>query len=340
MTAGPTLTEGPPPRRRLGWRVQVAIGLVLLLVVGAGVAAVTVRFARPEPAGAVRDYFSALSAGDAGRALRSVSNVGQLSPQEYPLLTDAGIAVAEHRPSHVHVGAVARIAGTPASIEASSVQASYRADGQTVSTSFIVLHSGDRYLLQAPFVEVAVQNAGGRAVAVNGVALGDQQLTTLAFPGGYDAVAAGNALFAGGKATGMPRPGPAGLLAAIDLGAPTLADGALDEIQKQARAQLDTCAASTQPTPPGCPFGLNVPGTAPLVHWSITTYPTIDAQVTQSLFGGVAVVVGGPGTGKVHWDIDYTGLTGDKRHESGDSDFTVNGSATLTGTGIQVSLVG
>ena len=45
-------------------------------------------------------------------------------------------------------------------------------------------------------------------------------------------------------------------------------------------------------------------------------------------------------TGKVHWDVTYTGLDGRNRHETGDLAFTVNGSAQLTGAGIHVSLAG
>jgi hypothetical protein len=315
-----------------------AIGIVLILLVGAGVAAVTVRLSRPDPGNAVRAYFDALSAGHAEEALRYVSLGSQFTADRYPLLSDAGLTETAARPVDVHVGAVAAIRGAPVGADASSVRVAYRAGGQNVQETLVVLHSNGAYRIQSPFVEVAVRNAAGRKVSVNGVALGDQQLSTLAFPGSYHAVAAPNALLAGGRATSTLRPGPTVPLAPIDLGTPALAPGALDEIRNQARAAIDTCAASGQALPPGCPFGLNVPGTPTAVHWTVDSYPAIDAQVTLSLFG-VVVAVRGP-SGKVHWDVAYTGLAGDKRHESGDSEFTVNGSATLTATGIQVSLVG
>jgi hypothetical protein len=339
VNAGPTLTAGPPPRRGLGRRPLVAIALVLVLLVGGGVAAVTVRLTRPSAADTVRDYFSALSEGHAARALRYVSGASQFTPDRYPLLSEAGLMESSARPSTVHVGAVAAIPGAPAGIDASSVRVGFTAGGRAVQESLIVLHSQGAYLIQSPFVEVSVQNAGGRAVTVNGIRLGEQQLTTLGFPGSYHAVAAGNELFAGSQATSTLQAGPRLPLAPVDLGMPALASGALAEIQKQTRAGIDACAALAQPMPAGCPFGLNVPGTPTAVKWTVSRYPTVDAQVTRSLFG-VGVAVGGPGSGKVHWDVSYTGFAGDKRHESGDSDFTVNGSATLTATGIQVSLVG
>jgi hypothetical protein len=338
MAAGPTLIAGPPARRGLGRRPLVAIGIVLVLLIGGGVAAVTVRMTRPGAATTVRDYFSALSAGHGARALRYVSSPSQFTADRYPLLSDAGLTETSARPSAVHVGAVGSIPGAPTGVDASSVRVDFRAGGSPVQESLIVLHSKGAYRIQSPFIEVAVANAAGRRVTVNGIALGDQQLNTLAFPGSYHAVAAANQLLDGSEATSTLRPGPALPLAPIDLGTPTLAAGALDEIQKQVRTAIDACAAGGQALPPGCPFGLNVPGTPSAVRWTVTAYPTVDAQVRASLFG-VVVAVGGPG-GKVHWDVSYTGFAGDQRHENGDSDFTVNGSATLTATGIQVSLAG
>jgi len=338
MTAGPTLTAGPPARRRLGRRQVAALALVVLLLVGAGAAAVTVRLVRPDPAATVRDYFSALAAGHAAQALRYVSAAGQFTSGRYPMLSDAGLTETSARPSAVHVGAAAAIKGVPAGVEAASVKVSFRTGGGPVQETLVVLRTDGDYRIQSPFVQVVVANAAGRKVTVNGIALGDQQLNTLAFPGAYHAVAAANQLLGGGQATATLRPGPTVPLATIDLGAPALAPGALDEIRRQVRTAIDACAATGQPLPPGCPFGLNIPGTPTAVHWSVTAYPTVDAQVTQSLFG-VVVAVGGPG-GKVHWDVSYTGFAGDQRHESGDSDFTVNGSATQTATGIQVSLAG
>ncbi|MEV6851492.1 hypothetical protein [Actinoplanes sp. NPDC051411] len=336
MTAGPTLTAGPPGPRRLGWRPLVAIGVVLILLIGGGVAAATVRLTRPGAAGTVRDYFAALSGGHAARALRYVNSSAQFTADRYPLLSDAGLTETAARPSAVHVGAVAAIEGAP--VDARSVKVNFRAGGTPVQETLVVLHSNGAYLIQSPFIEVAVANAAGRKVTVNGVALGGQQLNTLAFPGGYHAVAAANQLLGGSQATSTLRPGPNLPLAPIDLGTPTLAPGALAEIQKQVRAAIDACATGGQALPQGCPFGLNIPGTPTAVRWTVNAYPTVDAQVTPSLFG-VVVAVGGPG-GKVHWDVSYTGVAGDQRHESGDSDFTVNGSATQTATGIQVSLVG
>jgi hypothetical protein len=204
----------------------------------------------------------------------------------------------------------------------------------------VVLRSGSHYFLQSPFVEVAVRNAAGRPITVNGVALSDQQLDTVGYPGSFDVTAAGNALFVAGSATGAPQPGARLPIAALDVGAPGFAAGALAEIQRQARNELDACTASIQPAPAGCPFGLDVPGTGPRVRWTITTYPTVGATVAESFLGTVGVPVTDDRTGKVHWDVTYTGLDGQKRHEHGDLAFTVNGSAQLTGAGIHVSLAG
>lgn len=335
---GPTLTAGPAPRGRLGWRGLVAIGLVALLLVAGGSAALTSRLLRLDAAGTVRTYFAALAAGDGTRALRYVQTPAGFRPADFPLLGSAALADTARRPSEVHIGRAAPISGAPAGLDASAVTATYRVGGQTVAQPMVVLHSGGSYRLQSPFVEVAVQNAAGRKITVNGVALGGQQLDTVGFPESFEAAAAGNELFAAGSAAGTPRAGRQLPVIALDLGAPTFATGALAEIQRQARNELDACAASVQPVPAGCPFGLNVPGTGSQVRWSITTYPAVTAAVAPSVFGDVSVPVTDDRTGKVHWDITYTGLDGKKRHESGDLAFTVAGSAQLTGSGIHVSL--
>lgn len=76
------------------------------------------------------------------------------------------------------------------------------------------------------------------------------------------------------------------------------------------------------------------------MHWSITTYPTITAEPASTMFGDVAVSIGDDGTGSAHWDVTYTGWAGDKQHESGDTPFSVHGTAQQSGSGIQVSLTG
>lgn len=317
------------------------MALILLVLVGGGAVALTARLRQPDAAGTVRDYFAALAAGNAKKALRYVSAAAPLSAQDYPLLTDAALSSPRNRPSNAKTSTVTQIQGTPSSIEAYLVLTSYRVAGQPVTTVLVVLHGDGRYLLRSPFAEVAVMDAAGRAVTVNGVALDQQHLTTPAFPGSYDAVAAGNALYTAGRASAVSGSGAAALsFTQIDFEPPALAPGALGEIQRQARAELDACTASGQPAPDGCPFGLNVPGTAAQVKWTITTYPAITAAVAASLRGDVGVAVTDDHTGRVHWDVTYTGLDGVNRHQTGDSDFTVNGSASLAGSAIQVSLAG
>jgi hypothetical protein len=335
---GPALITGPAPRRRPGRRAVAAACLVVLMLIGGG-AAIAARLRQPASTSAVRDFFAALSAGQGTRAMGYVLSGAQFPIGRFPLLSSAALADAAHRPADIHIGAPTALAGEWRGLDASSMTVRYRAAGQTVSQPVVVVHTGQRYLVDSPFVELAVRDAAGRAVTVNGVGLGPN-LDTFAFPGAYDVAAAGNALLAGARASGVPGPGPQGPAAAVDLGAPTLAGGALAKIQQEARAGLDSCAAGTQAAVPGCPFGLNVPGTAATVHWSITTYPAISATVAQDNIGDVGVAVGDDHTGRVHWDIDYTGYAGDNRHETGDLAFTVNGSAQLTGSGIQVSLAG
>src|SRR5882757_7223757 len=84
-TAGPTLTAGPAPRRPLGRRGLIAIGLVAVVLVGVGATALTNRLLRPGPAKTVHDYFAAVSAGDGARALRYVQTAPRFSIADFPL---------------------------------------------------------------------------------------------------------------------------------------------------------------------------------------------------------------------------------------------------------------
>lgn len=56
----------------------------------------------------------------------------------------------------------------------------------------------------------------------------------------------------------------------------------VDEVQRQVDAQLDTCAASTELRPDGCPFSAYAWGDTKDVAWKITTYPKVDVRSTDS----------------------------------------------------------
>lgn len=338
----PTLTEAAATGGAFRRPGLIALGVVAVLLIAVGGVAAVARLVTPSPAVTVRHYFAALSAGDAAKALSYVRSSDQISTAAYPLLGAPALAGRAHRPGDVHIGKATAVAGVdlPAGFAVTDVAVTYRVRGRAVAQTVRVLTAGGKLELQSPFVELVVSGVQSRPLTVNGVALGSSDVDTAAFPGSYDVAAAGNVLFAAGSGSATPQQGPQGPVAQVGLGPPALADGAQAQIQQQVRTALDACAASSVPYQQGCPFALTVPGTDAIVHWSITTYPAITAQPAQTMFGGAAAAIGDDGTGSVHWDVTYTGWSGGKQHQSGDTPFAIHGTAQPSGSGIQISLTG
>jgi hypothetical protein len=335
---GPALTFGPAPSGVRGDRTVPIVAAVVAVLLAAGVVVLGVaRFTGDGPESVAEHYFDALADGDAGTALDLVAAVDRAAPERFPLLSDAALADERFRPRAVRVGeSTTSVYGT----RFRQVPVRYRAGDQTVSQDVVLEADADqRWRLRSPFVLLAVLGQIGREVTVNGVGLGVATATTTAFPGSYEAVAAGNRLLADVRGTAVPQPTGGGTnQAVIQFGVPELAAGALDDIRAQVRAGLDKCAASSEARPAGCPFGLDIPGTAATVQWAIVTYPVVQAMPGSQLFTTAAVGLGDDGSGRLHWSAAYTDYSGTKKSESGDSAFRIAGSAQAVPNGIQVSL--
>ncbi|GIF04720.1 hypothetical protein [Actinoplanes siamensis] len=338
---GPSLSLGPPapvvPRRGL---VLIALMVIGVLLMSGGIVTAVLRVSADSPRAAAERYFGALAAGDATRALGQVASAGQFDRANYPLLSKTALGERRYRPRDVRLGDDTA-AGSQFGTEARRVRISYRAGDRTVDQDVVAVKEGSAWRLRLPFVLLGVVGQRGRQVTVNGVALGAAARATAAFPGMYEAVAAGNTLLAESRATAVAQAGGVvGLVAPLQFGVPELAAGAEQDIQRQVRTALDKCATSRQAEPAGCPFGLNVPGTKVTVWWSITTYPQVSVRTDSVMwFSGAAVQVVDDGAGRVHWNATYTDQAGTAKSQSGDSAFRINGNAQATPTGIQVSLI-
>ncbi|MEV6348469.1 hypothetical protein [Actinoplanes sp. NPDC051851] len=343
-TSGPSLTFGSaasevrPPRSRRPGLITVAVLAVLVLVAGAvgGVRLLTER----SPESAVADYFGALGDGDAVAALQLVDGGGSVDPAGFPLLTDAALRDRGHRPSDASVGEATEV-GTLDARPAWQVGVTFRAGGQEIRQTLVVSRTdeGD-YLLNSPFVTVAVSDLRGRAITVNGADLGSLEHSMVAFPGSYEAVAVGNALLGEARASAVPQASGQGWLAVFNFGTPQLAPGAEDQIRTQVRTRLDQCATSTQAQTTGCPFGLTVWGTGVTVKWTISAYPGVRVLPgANGWYTGNGVQITDDGAGKVDWSAEYTDFTGAVKKESGDASFRFVGSASVSGSGIEISLV-
>ncbi|WP_229069031.1 hypothetical protein [Actinoplanes sp. DH11] len=312
-----------------------AVTAVLL----AGVAAVGVsRLLTDTPRSTVADYFEALAEGDASAALDLVFLGDKIDPAQYPLLTDGGLD-AGVRPSDVRIGD-SRDADPGLGRQATVVPVRYSAGGTGVSQDILVVRADDDgYALRAPFVTLAVGNAQGRAVKVNGIALGGQA-DLVGFPGVFRAEAAANVLLGAATATAVAAPGmQGGYVAPLDFGVPELAPGAAKKIQAEVRATIDRCAGTTAAQIPGCPFGLTVWGQNATVRWTVAAYPKVTVRpAAATWFGGGGVTITDDGAGTVRWMVTYVDGTGVRRTEKGSAPFRVNGIAQVSASGIQITL--
>ncbi|WP_436528146.1 hypothetical protein [Actinoplanes sp. HUAS TT8] len=337
---GPSLTLGSADSSvRPGSPVLAIVAAVGVLLVAAGLVTVVAAHTGNSPRVAAERYFDALSDGDASAALAWVASADQIDTGKYPLLSDAALDRSGDRPRDVEVGDD-MTAGGQFGTEARSVRVVYRAGGQSVAQELVAVEENGKWRLRLPFVLLGIDGQRGRQVTVNGVGLGTAERATAAFPGAYEAVAAGNTLLAESRASAVAQAnGIVDYVAPLQFGVPELAGGARDSIQGQVRTALDKCAGSTTAQPAGCPFGLNVPGTDVVVTWTITTYPQVDVRTDSIMwFSGAAVQLVDDGAGKVHWSATYTDYRGARKSQSGDSAFRINGNAQATPTGIQVSL--
>ncbi|BCJ41324.1 hypothetical protein GCM10010168_89160 [Actinoplanes ianthinogenes] len=339
----PTRTSGSSSVRPPRAAPIIATAAVLILV-AAVVALGVARFAGDSPESVAGDYLDALADGDAGAALDLVAGAGTFrDAQRYPLLTGAALAEDRYRPRDAHVGDATE-SDLMTGGKAWQIPVTYRAADRTVSQDLTVVDATEGYRLQSPLVLLGVDGERGRAVTVNGVALGSRD--AYVFPGAYEVVATGNRLLAESRVTAVPQraqvpvTGQTVYLAGARFDLPRLAAGAQEDIQGQVRTALDRCAGSALAQPAGCPFGLNIPGTGATVRWTITGYPAVSVRSDSTFwFNSSSVQLADDGAGKVHWSVGYTDYRGTAKSESGDSAFRINGSAQATPNGIQISLV-
>ncbi|MEU4563196.1 hypothetical protein AB0F72_32865 [Actinoplanes sp. NPDC023936] len=331
----------PPPPSRRPLVIAIAAALVVLLA-GTAVIAGT-RLLADTPQAVVGDYFDALADGDADRALKLVNRISELDTARYPLISDAGLSDPAVRPKDVTVGESTE-ADIPYGRDAQIVDVHYRAGDTEVDHQILVVRpdEGEDYQVLAPFVALELTGVQGRAVTVNGVELTEAALAEpVAFPGWLTAEVAGNALFSGATATGVPAPAGQGVyVTALDFGEPVLATGASEKIESTVRETIDRCAATSVAQTAGCPFALNVWGQDATVRWTVVTYPKISVAPAQAgwLGGGTGATISDDGTGKVRWSAKYTDFSGTERTESGEAAYRITGIAEASSTGIQVTL--
>ncbi|WP_027644381.1 zinc ribbon domain-containing protein [Salinispora oceanensis] len=270
------------------------LGLAVLLTGITGLYVVQSVFYTPERV--VEEYFSALSERDFAAArslLEEPSREDPNDPGELPLIP---LNASYQPPSAAEVTSIQELneielAGAPAGAD--------RADWRSASVSYRV---GDRtyremlYLHRQERKELGVlhgwQIYGGvneltvpvwhddARVLINGQAVParDRYARARVFPGVHEVRLADDLLFEAepvAMEVGLLEPREARLR-------PTVSESARSEVESQVKAYLDECAASTDPSPEGCPFSWVVFGPSQTVQWTIETYPELEFEMRGS----------------------------------------------------------
>jgi hypothetical protein len=321
------------PRRRRRWLVAV---VAIILVAGGAAAYLQVRSQQPSPAAAVRTYFDDLAAGDTAAAMALVDSAGSYSPAVDPLLSPAALARTADRPGHLSVSGSAATTAVSGR-KATAVSVTYTVGATMVEQTITVLArdpaaGGTRpYLLKAPFITVSVPAAGDRTISVNGVPIPSGTTHTLGYPAAYVATATGNQLIAASSAPAVYTSAPDTVRADITLPPPIVAPGASEAVQAAVDRALDTCATSTAPAPPGCPF--RYLDSSATLKWKMLTYP----QVRLAVKSGAVTFDDNGRSGSVRYDAStsyFFGLI--PRTDSGTENTDVAGTATVAGGTVTV----
>ena len=360
LPPGPTVTFAAPhqlPGRsgiRLGRRSLIAIGLVVVLIVGGTVAYEVLKPTPPSPQAAVQSFFADLANDDTAAALALVDPSAQQqgtndsgsdgsSGSPTTLLTARSLADPGARPSDANIGTVTSETDPETGATLYDVPATYKAGSSTVTQDIAVIRNtsghGAPYLLENPLLQLAASNATGQQITVNGIASGTSDFTALVLPGLYTITLQANALFAAQTLTAQPSAEGgsfSGLVA--QFATPTLAPGAQSAVLAKITSALNACAASTSAEPQNCPFGFYPYSDDDSVAWSIATYPSPTLTVTSNYNGGFEVDITDEDDGVADYTDNYVDFSGTPQTYTGQEQFGVSGYATASGSTITVSL--
>ncbi|TDB75297.1 hypothetical protein E1264_40040 [Actinomadura sp. KC216] len=336
-------TPGGAQFRRLRRRTLVILAIVPIVLVGGGFAAYT-ALKPPTAESTVEEYFDELSDGDTAAALDLVSDASEYSPESHPLLVPKALSEADDRPSDLRILGTDIFSG--AGRDVTSVRVSYKVRGDTVTQTILAAKGTDgepAYVLHEPFLLLGVTSLAGRQLTVNGIAAElSTEDSTYVFPGAYTATAQGTPLIAGATTSAVVQSGgiEERAVAVADFGTPTMAPGAQAAVQTMVKEQITKCAQSTSGQPTGCPFSTYLFGSVESVTWTITAYPTVTVELSPYPSDDAQVAISSDAyDGVAHYVAKVTDpFGGGTETETGDVRFGVQGSATVEGGQITVSI--
>jgi hypothetical protein len=266
----PYAQTAPPQKKKRRGRLAgwIAAAAVLVLLVAGGIVGGVIGTQANAPEREVEEYLDALVDGDAEAALKTAkADVGDTGL----LLTDDVYGDVEDRISGYEIGE------TTMSGETAEVAVAITQGDESYDATFTLEKAGKAYVvfdtwrLRSPelgAVSYSVEGPEDTAVAVNGVdtsgvAAGDGGAVTLpALPGTYTVALAGESEYLAAEpltvtVTGFGPDAAASTNAEGEEAtalAVTLTDAAVTAGEDAVNAYLDTCAASEDFRPDGCPF--------------------------------------------------------------------------------------
>ncbi|WP_025616576.1 zinc ribbon domain-containing protein [Salinispora cortesiana] len=307
------------------------LGLAVLLTGITGLYVVQSVFYTPERT--VAEYFSALSERDFGAARSLLAEPSREGPNDRGELPLIPLNASYRPPSAAEVTSIEELneielAGVPAGADSAdwrSASVTYRVGSRTYR-EVLYLHRQEQkelgvlhgWLIYGGVNELTVPIWQDDArVLINGQAVParDRYARARVFPGVHEVRLADDLLFEAEPVVmevGLLEPHEARLR-------PTVSESARSEVESQVKAYLDECAASTDPSPEGCPFSWIALGPSRTVQWTIETYPELEFKMR----GSELAVAGW--SGRVN--VAYSSFGGTE--DDFDTPFYVTGLATV-----------
>ncbi len=277
---------GVPQQKKssTGLALGIVGGIVALLLIGGVGGFFLIKNNRPDQT--VLDYFAALQAGDADKAL----SLARQRPSDLSLLTDEVLKASNE------LGAITDVQVNGRTDR--SVRVSYRLDGsQTYATINVTKVSGDWKLRDVAF-PVGMMSAEDGSLFLNGI---EVKKGAVAFPGLYE-VGTGSKHLEWSQETVTVRPDETANVMPLSL---SISDDGEQAARDAIRAKWDSCMKKKELQPKGCPFQMKLNGTvnSDTIRWSADPHPA-DTWVMMPLTDPTKV--SGPAAYGLRLSFDYT----------------------------------
>lgn len=247
-TVGSSPATGPAQQPL--WRRPVVVVSAVVVVLAALVGTVLWSQANAQQAkeDAIRStasgYLEAIAKGDADAALQRLSQ----QPANRDLLTDEVLKASMEAAPITDIA----VTGFEARPDSATVAVTYKLGSESVSTDVDLVGDGrTNWKLASGLSELQVTNLKG--LTVNGATVG--QTVSPVFPGTYTAKPAIEQIALDGPTT-VTIPAPNTPAATLEV-TPKLSDTGIAQAREAAKAAFDTCLASKETAPPGCPWRMD-----------------------------------------------------------------------------------